>query len=175
MTEVSGVIEVQAQVRELLLARNEQMAKDYLESEMSLAQLSKKYNLSRQRISQLFKKMGVQTRPVSSSANYRGEKRDYSAIATRAVELGSIAAAASEFGLTKSQVNYALQKSDKNIYAQKFRDPKAVAEILADYADGALTLREIGLKFGTSAQYINTILRRNGVSGARRRGRRPKK
>jgi DNA-directed RNA polymerase sigma subunit (sigma70/sigma32) len=151
------------------------MAKDYLDNQMSLAQLSKKYNLSRQRISQLFKKMSVQTRPVSSSANYRGEpKRDYNAIALRAVELGSISAAASEFGLTKGQVNYALQKTDQSIYLQKFREPKVVAEILADYSDGVMTLKQIGEKFGTSAQYINTILRRNGVSGGRKRGRRPK-
>jgi hypothetical protein len=37
-----------------------------------------------------------------------------------------------------------------------------------------LTLREIGEKYGTSAQYVNTILRRNGVVGGRKRGRRPK-
>ena len=173
---MNEVIEVQAQVRQLIYARNEQMARDYLESLMSLAQLYKKYNLSRQRISQLFKKMGVQTRPISSAVNYRGEpKRDYSAIATRAMELGSIAAAASEFGITKGQVNYALQKTDNSIYLQKFREPKIVAEILADYADGALTLREIGVKFDTSAQYVNTILRRNGVVGGRKRGRRPSK
>jgi len=172
---MNEVIEVQAQVRQIIDSRNADMAKDYLDSQMSLAQLSKKYNLSRQRISQLFKKMGVQTRPVSSSANYRGEpKHDYSAIALRAVELGSITAAATEFGLTKGQVNYALQKTDQNIFAQKFREPKVVAEILADYQDGVMTLREIGEKFGTSAQYINTILRRNGVVGKRKRGRRPK-
>jgi predicted DNA-binding protein YlxM (UPF0122 family) len=172
---MNDVVAVLAQVRELISTRNEQMAVDYLESQMSLAQLSKKYNLSRQRISQLFKKMGVQTRPVSSSANYRGEpKRDYNAIALRAVELGSISAAASEFGLTKGQVNYALQKTDQSIYLQKFREPKVVAEILAAYSDGVMTLKEIGEKFGTSAQYINTILRRNGVIGGRKRGRRPK-
>lgn len=172
---MNDVVAVLAQVRELISTRNEQMATDYLESQMSLAQLSKKYNLSRQRISQLFKKMGVQTRPVSSSANYRGEpKRDYNAIALRAVELGSISAAASEFGLTKGQVNYALQKTDQSIYLQKFREPKVVAEILAAYSDGVMTLKEIGEKFGTSAQYINTILRRNGVIGGRKRGRRPK-
>ena len=172
---MNDVVAVLAQVRELISTRNEQMATDYLESQMSLAQLSKKYNLSRQRISQLFKKMGVQTRPVSSSANYRGEpKRDYNAIALRAVELGSISAAASEFGLPKGQVNYALQKTDQSIYLQKFREPKVVAEILAAYSDGVMTLKEIGEKFGTSAQYINTILRRNGVIGGRKRGRRPK-
>lgn len=172
---MNDVVAVLAQVRELISTRNEQMATDYLESQMSLAQLSKKYNLSRQRISQLFKKMGVQTRPVSSSANYRGEpKRDYNAIALRAVELGSISAAANEFGLTKGQVNYALQKTDQSIYLQKFREPKVVAEILAAYSDGVMTLKEIGEKFGTSAQYINTILRRNGVIGGRKRGRRPK-
>jgi esterase/lipase superfamily enzyme len=92
----------------------------------------------------------------------------------RAVELGSISAAASEFGLTKGQVNYALQKTDQSIYLQKFREPKVVAEILAAYSDGVMTLKEIGEKFGTSAQYINTILRRNGVIGGRKRGRRPK-
>jgi predicted DNA-binding protein YlxM (UPF0122 family) len=172
---MNDVVAVQAQMRELISSRNDAMATDYLESQMSLAQLSKKYNLSRQRISQLFKKMGVQTRPVSSSANYRGEpKRDYNAIALRAVELGSISAAASEFGLTKGQVNYALQKTDQSIYLQKFREPKVVAEILAAYSDGVMTLKEIGEKFGTSAQYINTILRRNGVIGGRKRGRRPK-
>jgi YesN/AraC family two-component response regulator len=172
---MNDVVAVQAQVRELISSRNAEMAKDYLDNQMSLAQLSKKYNLSRQRISQLFKKMSVQTRPVSSSANYRGEpKRDYNAIALRAVELGSISAAASEFGLTKGQVNYALQKTDQSIYLQKFREPKVVAEILADYSDGVMTLKQIGEKFGTSAQYINTILRRNGVSGGRKRGRRPK-
>ena len=172
---MNEVIQVQEQVREIIASRNSQMATDYLDNQMSLAQLSKKYNLSRQRISQLFKKMGVQTRPVSSSANYRGEpKRDYVAIATRAVELGSIVAAANEFGLTKGQVNYALQKTDQNIFAQKFREPKVVAEILAAYADGVMTLKQIGEHFGTSAQYINTILRRNGVVGGRKRGRRPK-
>jgi DNA-directed RNA polymerase sigma subunit (sigma70/sigma32) len=172
---MNEIIQVQEQVREIIASRNSQMATDYLDNQMSLAQLSKKYNLSRQRISQLFKKMGVQTRPVSSSANYRGEpKRDYNAIATRAVELGSISAAAAEFGLTKGQVNYALQKTEQNIYLQKFREPKVVAEILAAYSDGVMTLKQIGEQFGTSAQYINTILRRNGVIGGRKRGRRPK-
>ena len=168
------VQQVQASLRAALGDRNSQMATDYLESKMSLSQLAGKYNLSRQRISQLFKKMGIETRPSSVASQYRQPARDYVAIAARAVELGSARAAAEEFALTLGQVNYALQKTEQSVYQQKFREPKVIAEILAAYTDGVLTLREIGEKYGTSAQYVNTILRRNGVIGGRKRGRRPK-
>ncbi len=146
--------------------RNESMYQDYF-SGMTLQDVAGKYGVTRQRVQQIIKASGLPKRPrISGGSKIR--KYDYSKIAQYVQEnKATVQATAAFFGCSISTVTNALYNQGITPNKKVRFTSAAVADIVSRYQAGE-KLRLIGESYNTSAQYINTVLRRNGATAGRR-------
>ena len=147
-------------------SRNQQIYNEYLAGE-TLQAVADKYNLTRQRVQQIVKKVGPARPRISSSGRLR--QFDYAAIAQYVADnKATIQATASKFGCSISTVMNALYAQGISPTKKQRFTSSVVADIVSRYQSGE-KLRLIGESYGTSAQYINTVLRRAGATAKRRK------
>lgn len=146
--------------------RNGSIYQDYFGG-MTLQAVAEKYGVTRQRVQQIIKNSGLPKRPrVSGGPKLR--KFDYAQIAQYVQEnKATVQATASFFGCSISTVTNALYNQGVQPQKQVRFTSSAVADIVSRYQAGE-KLRLIGESYNTSAQYINTVLRRNGATAGRR-------
>jgi hypothetical protein len=95
-------------------------------------------------------------------------KFDYAKIAQYVEEnKATIQASATFFGCSVSTITNALYNQGVKPTKKVRFTSDLVADIVGRYQAGE-KLRLIGETYGTSAQYINTVLRRNGATAGRR-------
>jgi Mor family transcriptional regulator len=146
--------------------RNESMYQDYFGG-MTLQDVADKYGVTRQRVQQIIKATGLPKR-ARISGGMKLRKFDYSKIAQHIQEnKATVQATASFFGCPISTVTNALYNQGVTPHKQVRFTTSVVADIVSRYQAGE-KLRLIGETYGTSAQYINTVLRRNGATAGRR-------
>lgn len=146
--------------------RNQEIYNAYF-SGQTLQVVADTYGLTRQRVQQIVKKMGPSRPRVSTSGRLR--KFDYQAI-SQYVESNkaTIQAAASHFGCSISTIMNALYSTGVSPTKKQRFTAAVVKDIVSRYQAGE-KLRLIGESYNTSAQYINTVLRRAGATAKRRK------
>jgi len=146
--------------------RNQEIYNEYF-SGQTLQVVADKYSLTRQRVQQIVKKIGPSRPRIVNAGRLR--KFDYKAIA-QYVERNdtTIHATATHFGCSISTVMNALYSEGVSPTKKKRFTPSVVQDIVSRYLAGE-KLRLIGESYGTSAQYINTVLRRAGATAKRRK------
>lgn len=145
--------------------RNQNIYADYFAG-MSLQDVAAKYGVTRQRIQQIVAKTGPKRPRLSGGPKLR--KFSYEAIASYYQQnQPTLAEAAKHFGCSVSTITHAL--AAHNIQgSRKLRfTPEVISDIVSRYQAGE-KLRLIGESYQSSAQYINTILRRTGTTARRR-------
>jgi Mor family transcriptional regulator len=147
-------------------SRNARIYQDYFGG-MTLQDVANKYGVTRQRVQQIITNSGLPKRPrINGGPKLR--KFDYAKIAQHVQEnKATVQATASFFGCSISTVTNALYSQGVTPQKQVRFTSSIVADIVSRYQAGE-KLRLIGESYGTSAQYINTVLRRNGATAGRR-------
>lgn len=146
--------------------RNESMYQDYFGG-MTLQLVADKYGVTRQRVQQIIEATGLPKR-ARLSGGMKLRKYDYPKIAQHVRDSkATIQATAQLFGCSISTVLNALYNQGVTPNKQVRFTSEAVLDIVSRYQAGE-KLRLIGETYGTSAQYINTVLRRNGATSSRR-------
>jgi len=145
--------------------RNQLIYADYF-SGMSLQDVAAKYGVTRQRIQQIVAKTGPKRPRLSGGPKLR--KFSYEAIAEYyQLNKPTLVDAAKQFGCSVSTITHALAERGV-VGGRKLRfTDQAITDIVSRYQAGE-KLRLIGESYQTSAQYINTILRRSGATARRR-------
>jgi|APGre2960657423_1045063.scaffolds.fasta_scaffold49660_2 Mor family transcriptional regulator len=145
--------------------RNQLIYADYFGG-MSLQDVAGKYGVTRQRIQQIVSKTGPKRPRLSGGSKLR--KFSYEAIASYyKLNTPTLVDAAKNFGCSVSTITHAL--AEQGVVGQRkirFTD-ESITDIVSRYQAGE-KLRLIGETYQTSAQYINTILRRSGATARRR-------
>lgn len=145
--------------------RNQLIYADYFGG-MSLQDVATKYGVTRQRIQQIVSKTGPKRPRLSGGPKLR--KFSYEDIAAYyQANKTTLAATAAHFGCSISTVNHALAELGVQGQRQLRFTDQAITDIVSRYQAGE-KLRLIGQSYQTSAQYINTILRRSGATARRR-------
>jgi len=146
--------------------RNQEMYNEYF-SGQTLQEVADKYNLTRQRVQQIVKKMGPSRPRVSNGGRHR--KFDYKVIAQYVEENKStVHATANHFGCSITTIMNALYAEGVEPTKKQRFTSLVVQDIVTRYLAGE-KLRVIGESYNTSAQYINTVLRRAGAVAKRRK------
>lgn len=146
--------------------RNQEIYNDYFGGQ-TLQMVADKYGLTRQRVQQIVKKIGPARPRISGSGRLR--QFDYAAIAKYVEEnKATVQAAATHFGCSISTVMNALYSQGVSPTKKQRFTSIVVSDIVSRYLAGE-KLRLIGESYGTSAQYINTVLRRAGATAKRRK------
>jgi hypothetical protein len=146
--------------------RNQSIYQDYFGG-MTLEDVASKYGVTRQRIQQIIANSGLPKRP-RLNGGLKLRKYDYAKIAQYVSDnKATVQSAASVFGCSISTVMNALYNQGVSPTKKVRFTAPVVADIITRYKAGE-KLRLIGETYGTSAQYINTVLRRNGATAGRR-------
>jgi Mor family transcriptional regulator len=145
--------------------RNQFIYADYFAG-MSLQDVATKYGVTRQRIQQIVAKAGPKRPRLSGGPKLRKFSYDEIAAYYQANE-ATLADTAKHFGCSISTVSHAL--AEKGVEGRKKPrfTSQSINDIVSRYQAGE-KLRLIGESYQTSAQYINTILRRSGATARRR-------
>lgn len=147
-------------------SRNQEIYNEYF-SGATLQAVADKYHLTRQRVQQIVKKMGPSRPRITNAGRLR--KFDYKAIAKYVEEnKTTVQATAVHFGCSISTVMNALYSEGVSPTKKQRFTSLVVDDIVSRYLAGE-KLRLIGESYGTSAQYINTVLRRAGAIAKRRK------
>jgi len=146
--------------------RNQEIYNEYF-SGQTLQVVADKYNLTRQRVQQIVKKMGPSRPRITNAGRLR--KFDYAAIDQYVADnKTTVQATAAHFGCSISTVMNALYSQGTSPVKKQRFTSLVVDDIVSRYLAGE-KLRLIGESYNTSAQYINTVLRRAGATAKRRK------
>lgn len=147
------------------MERNQLIAQDYL-SGMTLSAVAEKYGITRQRVQQIVVRQGVSRPRITHSPKLR--THDYDAIVQYFQENSpTLSAAARALNCSITTVRNALERANISVrHYRKFTN-EAVQDVITRYRAGE-RLVMIGKSYDVSPQYVNTILRRAGITPARR-------
>jgi transposase-like protein len=147
------------------MERNELIAQDYL-SGMTLSAVAEKYGVTRQRIQQIVARKGISRPRITHSPKLRAY--DYEAI-TAYLQDGSptLSETARHFGCSMSVIRNVVKQAGIPVRRYLKFNEQAVQDVITRYRAGE-RLVLIGKTYDVSAQYVNTLLRKAGVTPERR-------